>query len=177
MDTTGDPRPHPPTDLDRILAEAPADHQGALWHLAQTGRQLDANLIRLPPGATIAPHVEPDVDVLLVAVAGSGTLHTDAGAQALTPHTLAWLARGRRRAVSAGPEGLAYLTTHRARTGLRIQLPTDPAQLRRLEEREENSDGGDKACWLDRLCPACGALTDQNPPPALCPACGAPRTP
>jgi len=50
---------------------------------------------------------------------------------------------------------------HRARTGLRIQLPTDPAALARLEAREEAAadEGGEAACLLPRLCP----LTDQNP--------------
>lgn len=36
--------------------------------------------------------------------------------------------------------------------------------------------GGDPACWLDRVCDACGRLADG--PDELCPACGSPlRTP
>ena len=38
------------------------------------------------------------------------------------------------------------------------------------------SDGGDPACWLDRVCPSCGRL-DERPagatPADRCPACGA----
>jgi DNA-binding MarR family transcriptional regulator len=32
--------------------------------------------------------------------------------------------------------------------------------------------GGDPACWLQRVCPACGRLADEDPP-TVCPACGA----
>ena len=70
-----------------------------------------------------------------------------------------WLPRGSHRALTAGPEGLAYLTTHRARSGMQILLPQDPETLRRLEEREEEDadQGGESACMLARLCPKCGA--------------------
>ena len=178
MDTGDHPRLL--ADLDACLAQAPAEQGGAVWRLAEPSRQLDANLVRLPANATVAPHTEGELDVLLVGVAGSGTLHTDAGAIALAEHAVAWLPRGSRRAVTAGPDGLAYLTTHRARTGMRILLPQDPEALRRLEEREEEGgEGGDAACWLARVCPACGALADSpladGDPAAVCPACHTPR--
>jgi hypothetical protein len=32
-------------------------------------------------------------------------------------------------------------------------------------------DGGDPACWLARVCPACGRLADEDPP-TRCTACG-----
>ena len=31
--------------------------------------------------------------------------------------------------------------------------------------------GGDPACWLARVCPACGRMADEDPP-TRCPACG-----
>jgi hypothetical protein len=34
-------------------------------------------------------------------------------------------------------------------------------------------DGGDPACWLHRVCPACGRVADEDPPPR-CAACGEP---
>jgi rubrerythrin len=33
-------------------------------------------------------------------------------------------------------------------------------------------DGGDPACWVRRVCPACGRLADEDPP-TRCPGCGA----
>jgi DNA-binding MarR family transcriptional regulator len=34
-------------------------------------------------------------------------------------------------------------------------------------------EGGDPACWLHRVCPACGRLADADPP-TTCPGCGEP---
>ena len=33
-------------------------------------------------------------------------------------------------------------------------------------------EGGDPVCWLNRVCPDCGLLTDEEPP-LTCPRCGA----
>lgn len=108
-------------DLDSYLAQAAADQRGALWRLAEPSRQLDANLVRLPPNAEVDVHREPDVDVLVVAIAGHGTVHAESGPVELSAHNVAWLPRGSSRSITAGPEGLAYLTVHRARTGMRIR--------------------------------------------------------
>jgi quercetin dioxygenase-like cupin family protein len=172
MDTTEEATTRLLADLDWCLAQASEQERGALWRLAEPERQLDANLIRLPPNAEVAAHTEPDVDVLLLAVDGHGTLHTDTGPVALATHALTWLPRGTTRSITAGPAGLAYLTVHRARTGLRIKLPTDPVRLARLEAREEEAEGGEAACMLPRLCPTCGALA-SDPTPPTCPECNA----
>jgi hypothetical protein len=54
----------------------------------------------------------------------------------------------------------------------RIRLPEDPEALRLLEAREEAEEGGEPACLLGRLCPAC-----ENPVERAdrrtCPNCGA----
>jgi quercetin dioxygenase-like cupin family protein len=178
------PQPRLLAELDRLLDAAAAgcapEQAGALWRLAQDERQLDANLIRLPADHRIELHREPDVDVLLVALAGAGTVHTDQGPLALAPHALLWLPRGSQRALEAGPDGLAYLTVHRRRTGMRIRLPRvlealDPEELRRLEAREEQEEGGEPACLLPRLCPACGAPNERSSGQA-CSTCGAELT-
>ncbi len=162
-------------DLDWCLAQAADDQRGALWRLAEPGRQLDANLVRLAPDVTVEAHTEREVDVLLLPVAGNGTLHTDDGPIALATHTLTWLPRGARRSITAGSGGLAYLTVHRARPGLRIQLPSDPEALARLEAREEETveEGGEAACLLPRVCPHCGAVS-ATVRPAVCPSCNTP---
>src|SRR5690606_21407142 len=77
--TDGTTSGHPPKDapLPKILCDtaalaalddAPA---GALWRLAESGRQLDANVVRLPPGQQVGTHREPDLDVLHLVLAGS----------------------------------------------------------------------------------------------------------
>lgn len=149
-----------PTDLDAVIAEAPAGATGALWRLTEAGRVLDANLIRLPPGGAIAEHREPVLDVLLVVVEGSGRLDTDAGAHHLRPHTAALLAKNTRRSLSAGPDGIAYLTVHPRRPGLGIGAPPAPAE------------GGETACLLHRVCVDCGRLASE-PDARHCSRCGA----
>jgi rubrerythrin len=53
-------------------------------------------------------------------------------------------------------------------------LQPPPALRTALERgREAGADsGGDPACWLDRVCDACGRLVEG--PDEVCPACGAP---
>lgn len=47
-------------------------------------------------------------------------------------------------------------------------MSTEPAPAR---PEEPDDAGGDPACWLPRVCPACGRLADEDPP-TRCPACG-----
>nr|WP_225845883.1 hypothetical protein [Streptomyces sp. HPF1205] len=100
------------------LDPAPA---GALWKLAEPGRQLDANLVHLPAGERVGAHAEPDLDVLLLVVAGGGAVETPEGTERLADGALFWLPRGSTRAIAAGPEGLSYLTVHRRRPGMQIR--------------------------------------------------------
>ncbi|MFG1812217.1 hypothetical protein ACGFIF_00510 [Kribbella sp. NPDC049174] len=94
---------------------------GARWTLAEPGRQLDANLVHLPPGRQVDSHVEPDLDVVLVVVAGDGSVGTPEGRQQVANGNLIWLPHGAARELTAGPAGLSYLTVHRRRPGLQIR--------------------------------------------------------
>ena len=47
-----------------------------------------------------------------------------------------------------------------------------PEESRPRAPRPEE-EGGDPACWLRRVCPSCGRLTDEDPP-TRCPSCGEP---
>ncbi|MFF8773006.1 cupin domain-containing protein [Kitasatospora sp. NPDC015120] len=107
--------------LDALLREADADRAGALWRLTGAERQLDANVVRLRPGASVAEHVEPDLDVLLLGLAGQGTLRCGGVAHALEPGVLRLVPHGAARGVSAGPEGAVYLTVHRRRPGMTVR--------------------------------------------------------
>ncbi|WNO71714.1 MULTISPECIES: cupin domain-containing protein [unclassified Streptomyces] len=129
----------------------PVDRGGALWRLSEAGRQLDANIIRVPPGDRVARHAEADLDVLLCVLDGSGELETDAGRQRLEAGSVAWLPRGSHRALSAGADGLAYVTAHTRRPGLAIRNASASAVAAVSAEPE----GGEAACLLNRICPAC----------------------
>ncbi|MCX5192621.1 hypothetical protein OOK31_01730 [Streptomyces sp. NBC_00249] len=147
------------TDLDAVIADAPADATGALWRLTGAGRGLDSNLIRLRPGAVIAEHAEPALDVLLVVMAGAGRIDTQDGPHRLRPHSVFWLARGARRSLTAGPDGMTYLTVHTRRPGLGIggtQAPARTATAPTPAPASTPDEGGETACLLHRVCPDCG---------------------
>ncbi|MGH8859650.1 MAG: DUF2249 domain-containing protein [Jatrophihabitantaceae bacterium] len=120
------------TSLPRVLCnvdtverdEVTQDAAGALWKLEMHERHLDANIIRLHEDDRIAPHRGPELDVLLLVVAGDGELITNAGTSALRSGDLVWLPRGSERSFHAGPGGLSYLTVHPRRPALHIAVPT-----------------------------------------------------
>lgn len=97
-----------------------ADATGAVWRLEPRGRLLDANVVRLDPGARVDTHDGPDLDVLLHVLAGGGTLETATGGVGLIVGAIVWLPRLSRRAIQAGPDGLAYLSVHQRRQALSI---------------------------------------------------------
>lgn len=50
-----------------------------------------------------------------------------------------------------------------------MSTPTERSPSDPLDE------GGDPACWLTRVCAACGCIAEHDPP-ARCPSCGATLT-
>jgi len=115
----GAPVPRVLCDVQALAGLVPSP-PGALWRLAESGRQLDANLVHLPPGRRVELHTEPELDVLLLVVAGGGALSSPDRSEQLAPGTLAWLPHGSTRSLAADAEGLTYFTVHRRRPGMRI---------------------------------------------------------
>lgn len=114
------------TPLPRILADTndtavPPGVTGAAWTLEVRDRDLDANIVAVPPGGGIGMHTGPDLDVLIHVLSGSGRLTTEEGIINLHPGALLWLPRRSRRQFTAGPEGLQYLTVHRRRQALALE--------------------------------------------------------
>ncbi|MFJ7157284.1 zinc ribbon domain-containing protein [Streptomyces sp. NPDC101118] len=106
--------------LTSLMREPEQEQSGALWRLRRRTRQLDANVVRFPAGHSVAAHTEAEVDVLVIVVAGGGTLTVGGGARELRPGMVVLVPRGKARGIDAGPDGLVLLTAHRRRTGLRI---------------------------------------------------------
>ncbi len=123
--------PEPPPALPRVLADTAAlaertgerDVRGAVWRLDPAERDLDSNVVALPPGGVIEPHAGPDLDVLVHVLGGSGSLTTEADAVDLRAGVLLWLPRRSLRGFIAGPAGLRYLTVHRRRQALVLAPP------------------------------------------------------
>ena len=118
------------TPLPRVLTDTrdlPTDADaGAIWKLQVSDRDLDSNIIWLPPGDTIDPHTGPDLDVLVHVLNGDGTLLTELGDLPLTAGALVLLPRRSRRGFNAGTNGLRYLTVHRKREALTLTPSTPP---------------------------------------------------
>ncbi|MEV0283619.1 hypothetical protein AB0H36_05795 [Kribbella sp. NPDC050820] len=119
-----EPRVRVLADL-RALAEDSQIPSGARWALSEPGRQLDANLVHLPAGRRVDTHVEPDLDVVLVVVAGDGSMGTPEGSQPVATGSLVWLPHGSTRDLTAGAAGMSYLTVHRRRPGMQIRTRSD----------------------------------------------------
>ncbi len=92
---------------------------GVAWSLPHGG-DLDVNVVHLDANGTIERHVNDAVDVLVVVWSGGGRLDAGEIAVALHAGVLAHVRRGVARSVSAGPNGLTYLSVHRRREGLTI---------------------------------------------------------
>jgi quercetin dioxygenase-like cupin family protein len=102
------------TDL-AALARASTAKQ-PIW--SQTSDDLNVNLLVFDGPEGVAEHVNSEVDVLLVGVAGEGVIEIEG-----TPHTLAAggaiiIPKGARRATQVTAGRFAYLTCHRRRAGL-----------------------------------------------------------
>ncbi|WP_084960700.1 DUF2249 domain-containing protein [Thermoactinospora rubra] len=117
------------TPLPRILADVHAvpgpgepDAGGAVWKLQMSRRDLDSNIVNLRPDATIETHAGPDLDVLLLVLGGTGHLDTELDVLELRPGALVWLPRRSRRRFAAGADGLTYLTVHRRRPSLVLDV-------------------------------------------------------
>ena len=106
--------------LTNTASQPEEPRRGAVWSISEPERELDSNLIRLPPGDRIPAHEGAEVDTLIHVVRGSGTLTTDAGEEPLRAGDVALLPRRSVRGFLAGPDGLEYLTVHRRRQSLRI---------------------------------------------------------
>jgi quercetin dioxygenase-like cupin family protein len=108
--------PGEPTAVDLAALAAGASSRGPSWTCQSD--DLNVNLMVLDGGAAIAEHVNAEVDVLLVGIAGAGTVAVDGRAVALGVGQALLVPRGARRALRADEGRFAYLTCHRRRAGL-----------------------------------------------------------
>jgi quercetin dioxygenase-like cupin family protein len=101
-------------------AIATSEASGAIWSLPHGG-DLDANLVALAAGSGIDAHRNDEVDVLIVVRSGSGTVTVDDVARDVAGDNQVLIDRGAMRAISAGGNGLVYLSVHRARGPMTVR--------------------------------------------------------
>jgi mannose-6-phosphate isomerase-like protein (cupin superfamily) len=94
------------------------DGAGPQW--GTESADLNATLLSWPSGDGTPEHVNDERDVLVVGVAGSGTITVDGVARPLGAATAVVVPKGASRLIEAGPSGLRYLSVHRRRGGLAV---------------------------------------------------------
>jgi quercetin dioxygenase-like cupin family protein len=76
--------------------------------------------VRFDAGGGVGEHVNEELDIVFVGVAGSGFVRVEGEEHALSAGTLVFAPRGARRSTLATSGGFAYLTVHRRRGPLTI---------------------------------------------------------
>ena len=109
------------TDLVHVLAGSQGP--GPVWTM--TSEDLNANLLSFESGQGVASHVNAEVDVLVVGIAGQGLIEIEGIRGTLKPGQVCLIPKGVTRSLLSGPEGFAYLTVHRRRQGLWPQEEPD----------------------------------------------------
>jgi quercetin dioxygenase-like cupin family protein len=106
------------TDLN-ALAAAVDERTGVVWTL-EGSDDLNANLVRFDREDGVGEHVNGELDVVFVGVAGSGFVRVEGEEHPLSAGTLVFVPRGAGRSTVALSDGFAYLTVHRRRGPLKI---------------------------------------------------------
>jgi quercetin dioxygenase-like cupin family protein len=106
------------TDLSRLAAAA-GGREGAIWTLEESG-DLNVNLVCFDARGGVGEHVNEELDVVLVGVAGSGFARVSGEEHPLSAGTLVFVPKGAERSTVALSDGFAYLTVHRRRGPLGI---------------------------------------------------------
>jgi hemerythrin-like domain-containing protein/quercetin dioxygenase-like cupin family protein len=99
----------------------PLAHEGGsgpVW--GAESEELNATLLYWQAGEGPTEHVNVERDVLVVVLAGSVIVSTDEDEHELAAGEATIIGKGRRRKISAGPEGVRYLSVHRRRPPLQI---------------------------------------------------------
>lgn len=99
-----------------LAAIAQGSTEAVPWSTRST--DLNVNLLHFQEGDGVAPHVNAEVDVLLVGVAGEGEVLAGAATYPLRPGRVVLIPKGLERSTRATGEHFSYLSCHRARQGL-----------------------------------------------------------
>jgi quercetin dioxygenase-like cupin family protein len=89
---------------------------GPVW--TRSSADLNVNLLSFDQGQGVPAHVNDEVDVLLVVVAGEGVLELSDTPRPLRAGQVCLIPKGVTRAIRSAGGPFAYLTCHRRRAGL-----------------------------------------------------------
>ena len=114
----------PPLEIDLLERLAQATHSGPQW--AHECEDLDLTLLSWEKGKRIEAHVNSEVDVVCIGVAGSGIVTVNGEAHELRAGVILLIPKGCERAIESGGEGFSYLSVHRRRRGLMPMWKAQP---------------------------------------------------
>ncbi|MBA3471471.1 MAG: cupin domain-containing protein [Herpetosiphonaceae bacterium] len=109
------------TALDLPALIASATHDGVIWK--HTSDQLNLNLLRFQQGDGIPAHRNDVVDVLIMALAGTGVIRIAGESHYVGAGSILLIPCGCERAITATSAQFAYLSCHQRRGGLQPTLP------------------------------------------------------
>jgi mannose-6-phosphate isomerase-like protein (cupin superfamily) len=104
---------------DRLDRHGPTLPDGPVW--GQASEDLNATLLAWRAGEGPAEHVNAERDVLVFLVDGSATITVDGEARELRPGEALIVGKGRGRTITAGRNGVRYLSVHLRRPPLQIE--------------------------------------------------------
>ncbi len=120
-----EPPPNIPGAVPIDLQQA-HDHSGPQW--GYESDDLNLTLLAWQAGEGVAPHVNREVDVVLIAVAGDGEVRVNGAVHVLRPGQALLIPKGVERAIYPTSAQFRYLSVHRRRRGLMPTIggwPTD----------------------------------------------------
>jgi quercetin dioxygenase-like cupin family protein len=104
--------------LGEIAASAHG-REGVIWTL-EASSELNANLVHFEAGGGVGEHVNDEVDVIVLGIAGSGFVEVDGQEHRVSKGVMIFVPKGARRSTRSTSGDFAYLTVHRRRSPLRI---------------------------------------------------------
>jgi len=112
--------PAMPVRMDLLEACRAASQSGPQW--GHESEDLDMTLLSWEKGRRIEPHINEEVDVVWIGVAGEGVATINGETHELRPGVALLIPKGCERGVESVSERLSYLSVHRRRRGLRPTL-------------------------------------------------------
>ncbi|MBV9865980.1 MAG: DUF2249 domain-containing protein [Abitibacteriaceae bacterium] len=113
-----------PVEVDLLAHSEVATQSGPQW--AHESEDLDVTLLSWEADQGIEPHLNQEVDVVWVGVAGAGTVVINGQKHELRPGCALLIPKGCERGVANNSERFSYLSVHRRRRGLMPTLKGKP---------------------------------------------------
>ena len=104
-----------------VKLTAPTRGPGPQWGMQSN--ELNATLLDWPPGGGVAAHINNELDVLIVVLQGSASVSLAGDEHQLASGELLLVPRGSTRSITAGRDGVRYLSIHRRRDPLAPMAP------------------------------------------------------